>query len=880
METNGNNSLTPLEKLIKAYYELGFCVLPAIKGKKRPSLNWREFISERPSLEDTLRLFEGKIDPNLCIVCGEVSGVVVLDIDGPEKFKAWLREKDKGLKSPLSIPSAIKTGKGFHIWFKHPSEDIGVRRFPEHGFELRGTGGIVIVPPSLHPSGGIYWPLHLEERSLEALLSWLKKLTLPELPDWLLEVAKEDEKRAIRYESDTPTLEGVELSQETAQKLKTLLKEDLLPFWTEGHRHELACGISGWLARLGVPQEITEAVIEEIVHESGDPELQDRLRAVRDMYGNLESEGKVKGISTVWAILGEQVTKKLMREVYTLLELEEEPVPEERFEEELTSAVLQERPFPFGGLPYYVREIIRAYSTAYNVDPTYTAMAVLTLFSSVVGNSVWIASKRDFYTSPFLWSVVVQDTGGGKTPLLRGLMKPLYEIQKVLWEKYQEELKEWKRLDDSDKKKKDPPKLGHLFAEDFTIEALAEVLSQDQRGVLIKRDEVAGLFLSLGQYKKKGGDDRQRLLELWNVGGSWKIDRKGKTLYIHPIGASIIGGIQPQILRRLFEKEDFDSGLMPRFLWLILPRRERVWVEAEVDEHIINLWRNLLRWGRSIHFDGGSEPIILNSEAKELFREFYNRRGKMEMVLPYPLSAFVPKLIEYTLRFALLHHLLLEAERLKFAFSKESDRITPLAGLESIKFGIECSYFFLWQAKRLIDSFANRSPSLGLEEVVAEVILNLHRETGEELIAIKEITARVNEKLSINLHPRLISTTLEKMGFTKEAGLRRRMPGKGNSAILFTPDMISKLSSQSSQRSQSVQPQQSDGVKIDVKENPSSHLASPDECEEEKIFTETFTPSNGSLSGIYEGRCEECEECEDKNQKTDLEIPEEIWEEI
>ncbi len=880
MGTNGTNNLSSIEQLAKAYYNLGFCVLPALKGQKRPDLNWREFISKRPSFEETLELFEGKIDPNLCIVCGRVSGVIVLDIDDLDKFKAWLREKGKSLKDLLSMASVIRTGKGFHVWFRHPTEEIGVRRFPEYGFELRGAGGIVIVPPSLHPSGGIYWPLHLKERSFEGLISWLENLILPEVPSWLLEVVKEDEKRAIRYEADTPTLEGTELTPETAQKLQALLKEHLFSFWIEGYRHELACGISGWLARLGIPREIVEAVIEEIVHETGDPELQDRLQAVRDMYANLESGGKVKGISTVWATLGEQATRELMREVYTILELEEEPIPEEKLEEELTSAVLQERSFPFERLPSYVQEIIKAYSTAYNVDPTYTAMAVLTLFSSVVGNSVWIASKRDFYTSPFLWSVVVQDTGGGKTPLLRGLMKPLYEIQRVLWEKYQEELKEWKRLDDSDKKKKDPPKLGHLFAEDFTIEALAEVLSQDQRGVLIKRDEIAGLFLSLGQYKKKGGDDRQRLLELWNVGGSWKIDRKGKTLYIHPIGASIIGGIQPQILRRLFEREDFDSGLMPRFLWLILPRRERVWVEAEVDEHIINLWRELLRWGRSIPFDGGSEPIILNSEAKELFRTFYNQMGKMEIVLPYPLSAFVPKLIEYTLRFALLHHLLLEAERLKFVFSKESDRITPLAGLESVKFGIECSYFFLWQAKRLIDSFANRSPSLGLEEVVAEVVLNLHKGTGKELIPIKQITARVNERLNINLHPRLISTTLEKLGFTKEAGLKRRMPGKGNSAILLTPDMISKLSSQSSQRSQSLQPQYSEGVKKGVKENPSSHLASPEECEEEKIFTETFTPSNGSLSGVCEGGCEECEECEDKNQKTDIEIPEEIWEEI
>jgi len=143
-----------LRELIEAYYNKSFVVLPAVKGKKCPALNWREFVERRPSPKETLELFEGKYETNLCIVCGRVSGVVVLDIDDPERFKAWLRKKGKRLTDLLSLPSTVRTGKGYHLWFEHPAGDIGVRRFPEHGFELRGAGGIGIVPPSLHPSGG------------------------------------------------------------------------------------------------------------------------------------------------------------------------------------------------------------------------------------------------------------------------------------------------------------------------------------------------------------------------------------------------------------------------------------------------------------------------------------------------------------------------------------------------------------------------------------------------------------------------------------------------------------------------------------------------------------------------------------------------------
>ena len=834
IEAKGDNTLPPLVALIKTYYEKGFCILPALKRQKRPALNWKDFIYHRPSLKETLQLFEGKIDPNLCIVCGQVSGVAVLDIDDPEKLQVWLKSKGKRLKKLLSLSSTIRTGKGYHVWFKHPSEDIGVRRFPQHGFELRGTGGIVIVPPSLHPSGNIYWPLHLEDHFFDNLLSWLGNLNLPEVPDWLLEVIKEDEKRAIQYETGTPTLEGADISLETAQKLKSLLKEHLLPLWGEGYRHELACGVGGWLARIGVPQEITETAITEIVNESKDPEFHDRLRAVKDMYANLESGGKVKGVSTVWAILGEQAARKLIKEVYTLLEVEEEPFPEEKLEEELITSTLKSHSFPFERLPRYFREIAQEYSEAFNVEPEYTTSTILSIFSAMVGNALWVAPKADWRVSPFLWLAIVQESGGGKSPLLRELMRPLKELQKKYWNIYEEELKEWKRLPDEEKRGKEAPKLKHVYAEDFTTEALAEIFAQDSRGILVRRDELAGLIGGLGQYKKRTGDDRQRLIELWDC-EPWKVDRKGKPLFIKRTGASIIGGIQPYILSKVFDRESFDSGLAPRFLWLVLPTHPRFWTEKEISEQVRVRYNKLLKWAREIPDEGEIRTLILKQSAKELFKTFNNHIEHLFMVLPYPLKTFLPKLKNYALKFALLHHLLKEAERFSFVYEEElGHRIASLVEPDSVEFGIELAYFFASQTKRFLDAFVHKHSSFGLEDVVAEVVLEFHKEIGTELIAIKEITARVNEKLNMNLSPRLISTTLEKMGFTKEAGLKRRIPGKGNSAILLTPDMISKLSSQRSHSSQSIQPQYSEGVKKDVKENPSSHHASPDECEEEK----------------------------------------------
>ena len=55
-----------------------------------------------------------------------------------------------------------------------------------------------------------------------------------------------------------------------------------------------------------------------------------------------------------------------------------------------------------------------------------------------------------------------------------------------------------------------------LYATDPTIEKLAALLQVRPRGMLLLRDELAGLFANMGRYS--GGSDRPFWLEAW-VGG-------------------------------------------------------------------------------------------------------------------------------------------------------------------------------------------------------------------------------------------------------------------------------------------------------------------------------------------------------------------------
>lgn len=116
---------------------------------------------------------------NLAVRTGTVSGLVVLDQDTVKGGNVGLQELEH-MYSPLPETVQSLTGTGIHYVFAHPGTPVknGVETLGP-GLDIRGDGGYVIVPPSLHASGKRYaWELsHLpEETALAPMPAWLLAL--------------------------------------------------------------------------------------------------------------------------------------------------------------------------------------------------------------------------------------------------------------------------------------------------------------------------------------------------------------------------------------------------------------------------------------------------------------------------------------------------------------------------------------------------------------------------------------------------------------------------------------------------------------------------------------------------------------------------------
>jgi hypothetical protein len=111
--------------------------------------SWKRFMREHADLDLVRRWFTQKPYANVGIVTGEISAVVVLDADG----EAGVTELER--RGYPTTWTARSGSGGLHLYLRHPGYLAANRKIAGIG-DLRGDGGLIVAPPSLHVSGNRY----------------------------------------------------------------------------------------------------------------------------------------------------------------------------------------------------------------------------------------------------------------------------------------------------------------------------------------------------------------------------------------------------------------------------------------------------------------------------------------------------------------------------------------------------------------------------------------------------------------------------------------------------------------------------------------------------------------------------------------------------
>lgn len=155
--THDPSELSATGQAALAYAARGWSVIPVQPRAKRPLVVWREFQQRGPSAQEIRAWFQRWPDANVGIVTGQVSGLVVVDVDPAHGGRDSVRELE-GIHGPLpATVECVTGGGGRHLYYRHPGGNVPNRVGIQLGIDVRGDGGYIVAPPSVHPSGKHYF---------------------------------------------------------------------------------------------------------------------------------------------------------------------------------------------------------------------------------------------------------------------------------------------------------------------------------------------------------------------------------------------------------------------------------------------------------------------------------------------------------------------------------------------------------------------------------------------------------------------------------------------------------------------------------------------------------------------------------------------------
>jgi putative DNA primase/helicase len=173
-------------KTIRALAKDRMKILPLKEKGKAPILGGGVYNATN-DLKELKDYFRKHPSANYGIATGQVSNLIVVDVDG-ERGKQSLR---KLIAEHGELPKTVvvKTGKGRHYWFR-PGRMISRNSAGRlgQGIDIRGDGGYIVGPGSVHESGRLY-------RFLPGRAPCDVKIA--EAPKWLRKAVASSEKSQI-----------------------------------------------------------------------------------------------------------------------------------------------------------------------------------------------------------------------------------------------------------------------------------------------------------------------------------------------------------------------------------------------------------------------------------------------------------------------------------------------------------------------------------------------------------------------------------------------------------------------------------------------------------------------------------------------------------
>jgi len=295
----------------KLYLSKNLSIIPLKPRSKKPAIEeWKPFQERRPTEKEIEEWFKDT-NNNIGIICGSVSdNLTVIDFDNMEIHDKWYEVIDKkypDIRDVVLNTWNVKTGRGRHIYFRINEDKNKFKdRFRNKpkliaGVDIKGEGGYVVAPPSIHPSGKRYDFL-IGPNDIDIVI--IDSETFNKILESIRAIEVQEER--VEQKKKKRVIANRELTKEQISSIIEVLK----PYYKEGYRDAIIYTLIGALIKNGYSYESARGLVEAITTVLNDEEKDHRLYLVDYHYGKRVKEigiEKLKGISGIREAIEEEV---------------------------------------------------------------------------------------------------------------------------------------------------------------------------------------------------------------------------------------------------------------------------------------------------------------------------------------------------------------------------------------------------------------------------------------------------------------------------------------------------------------------------------------------------------------------------------------------
>lgn len=490
-------------------------------------------------------------EANIGIATGSVSGLVVIDIDprhgGDESWAKFEAEH-----TPMSSLSVATGGGGRHIYYRCPGKSIPNKAGMLPGIDVRGEGGYIVAPYSIHVSGQAY--------------RW------------------EDELNPNLIQNFPKALEELIFSPRTSNSSVRSVPN--------GKRNTTLTSIAGLLRRHGLDEDGIRSALSSLNRAiCTTPIDSSEINLITKSISRYESGGE-GSVQVDWS------DPQPLPEIKCLVpRLTEDLVPSFLQTWILDIAERMQVPLDFIAAPVLV-SMSSVVGRQIGIYPKQkdSWLVVPNLWGAVIARPgyfkspaiaealkplEWLVSKeRTRYEAAAVIAqsqeeIIKAKIEGTKENVKKAVRKGNKQEIDGLQYELEEAIKELEQIKVSEKRYK---------TNDATIEKLGALLLDNPQGLMLFRDELSGWLSGLQKSGREG--DREFYLEAWNGFGSYTVDRIGRgTLHVPSLCLSIFGGLQPGKLDAYINHAQQggagDDGLLQRFQILVYPETTKKWKNVD-----------------------------------------------------------------------------------------------------------------------------------------------------------------------------------------------------------------------------------------------------------------------------------------------------------